>query len=186
MTLINSHKIFFKNVYGQCCVNRIKSLLEENGIIVYEINNLYASISYNSKDLDEKTIENILKNIGIELVKKHEEKIVEQTKQVVFELIFEMNNMDSIVRKSDYIVQKTGYNMRYLSRLFSKYEKVSLEKYIILQKIERIKQLIIQDEYSFSEIAYMMDYSSVQYLSSQFKKMTGETLSEFKKRILST
>ncbi len=181
-----SHKIFFKNVYGQCCINYIKSCLINNQIKVFEINNLYALISYHNKDFDEKAIENILKEIGIELVKNHEEKIVEETKQVVFELIFEMNNMDSIVRKSDYIVQRTGYNFRYLSRLFFKYEKMGLEKYIILQKIERIKQLIIQDEYSISEIAYMMDYSSVQYLSAQFKKITGETPSAFKKRILST
>jgi AraC-like DNA-binding protein len=68
-----------------------------------------------------------------------------------------------------------------LSKLFSKYEAVTLERYIILNKIERIKELIMQDEYTLSEIAYMMDYSSVQYLSNQFKKETGYSVTEYKK-----
>jgi len=77
-------------------------------------------------------------------------------------------------------MKKRMNNAGYLSTLFSKYEVLTLEKYIISQKIERIKQQIIENEYSLSEIAYMMNYSSVQYLSTQFKKETGMTVTKFK------
>jgi AraC-like DNA-binding protein len=73
-----------------------------------------------------------------------------------------------------------GYSWPYLSKLFHAREPVTLERYIILQKIERIKQLIDNDEFTLSEIAYMMDYSSVQYLSAQFHKITGMTVSEYR------
>lgn len=64
--------------------------------------------------------------------------------------------------------------------MFSANESTTLEKYIILQKLERIKELINQDEFTLSEIAYMMEYSSVQYLSNQFKKLTGLSVSEYR------
>jgi AraC-like DNA-binding protein len=91
-----------------------------------------------------------------------------------------MNNVDSIARKSDYLVEKTGLSYPYLSRIFSNHEHITLEKYIILNKIERIKELIDQEELTLSEIAFNMDYSSVQYLSNQFKQMTGMTVSDYK------
>jgi len=108
--------------------------------------------------------------------------LVEEIKQAVIELIHFMNNMDSVVRKKEYIVEKLGRNYNYLSRLFSAYEPVTLEKYIIQQKIERIKELIDEGELTLSEISYMMDYSSVHYLSNQFKKMTGYSVTEYKNR----
>ena len=91
-----------------------------------------------------------------------------------------MNNVDSVVRKSDYLVEKLGYSYPYLSKIFNSHEPVTLEKYIILQKIERIKQLIDNEDFTLSEIAFMMDYSSVQYLSNQFRKITGMSVSEYK------
>jgi len=68
-----------------------------------------------------------------------------------------------------------------ISKLFSKHEPITLERYIILNKIERVKELILRDEYTLSEIAYLMDYSSVQYLSNQFKKETGFSVTDYKK-----
>ncbi len=68
-----------------------------------------------------------------------------------------------------------------LSKMFSKHEDITLERYTILNKIERIKELIDQEEFTLSEIAYIMDYSSVQYLSNQFKKETGISVSDYKK-----
>jgi AraC-like DNA-binding protein len=88
--------------------------------------------------------------------------------------------MNSVVRKSEYMVEKLGKSYSHLSRVFSRFEPITLEKYIIHQKIERIKDLIDEDELTLSEIAYMMDYSSVQYLSNQFKKITGYSVTEYK------
>ncbi len=176
-------KIYIKNMIGKCCIRIVKKDFEENNIKVLKIKQGFAEIEYDSEKINIRRISEILALSDLLIIKNNEEKIVEELKITVHELIFEMNNVDSIAKKSEYIVEKLGLNYRYLSRLFSKYEPVTLEKYIITNKIERIKQLIIEDEYSLSEIAYNMDYSSVQYLSSQFKKETGITVSEFKEKI---
>lgn len=131
-------------------------------------------------NIDEKKLTGILEKYGFDILTDKDLILVEQIKQAVIELIHYMNNMNSVVRKSEYLVEKLGKSYSHLSRVFSTYEPVTLEKYIILQKIERIKDLIDQDEYTLSEIAYMMDYSSVQYLSNQFKKITGNSVTEYK------
>ena len=165
---------------GKCCIRILKRDFEENNIKVININQGFAEIEYDSEIINEQKIRNILALSDLSLIKNNEEKIVEKVKLTIRELIFEMNNVDSIAKKTEYIVEKLGLNYRYLSTLFSKYEVLTLEKYIISQKIERIKQQIIENEYSLSEIAYMMNYSSVQYLSTQFKKETGMTVTKFK------
>jgi len=91
------------------------------------------------------------------------------------------NNVNSIIRKSDYIIEKLNMSYQNISKLFSRHENITLEKYIILQKIERCKELIWQKEYTLSEIAYMMDFSSVQHLSNTFKKITGYSVTDYKK-----
>jgi len=129
---------------------------------------------------DEERLHAIFNKYGLEVIKDKELILVEQIKQSVIELIHYMNNMNSVVRKSEYLVEKLGKSYSHLSRVFSKHEPITLEKYIILIKIERIKELIDQDDYTLSEIAYMMDYSSVQYLSNQFKKITGYSVTDYK------
>jgi len=88
--------------------------------------------------------------------------------------------MSSLIRNSDYISDKLQLPYEKTSRLFSKVTGVTLEKYLILLKMEKTKELLRNNEFSLSEIAYMLDYSSVQYLSNQFKKVTGLTVSEYK------
>lgn len=117
----------------------------------------------------------------MDIVEDKEEQLVEDIKVSVIELIHGLNNMNSIIRKSDYLVEKLGKSYQQLSKIFSAHEPITLEKYIILHKIERTKELIDQDDYTLSEISYMMDYSSVQYLSNQFKKITGVSVSDYKK-----
>ena len=177
---IVTKKIFIKNMICKCCVRMLKHDFEEYNIKVLDIGIGFAEISYNSLQINNKGISEILKLSDLSLIKSREEKIVDKIKTVVIELIHYMNNVNSIAKKSEYLVEKLGLNYRYLSQLFSKYEDTTLEKYTILQKIERIKQLINEEEYTLSEIAYMMDYSSVQYLSNQFKKETGYSVSEYK------
>lgn len=135
---------------------------------------------------DEEKLSAVLEKYGFEILKNRDLVLVEEIKQAVIELIHYMNNMDSVVRKKEYIVEKLGRNYNYLSRLFSTYEPLTLEKYIIEQKIERIKELIDEGELTLSEISYLMDYSSVHYLSNQFKKMTGYSVTEYKNRTKGT
>ncbi len=178
-------KIYIKNMIGKCCIRIVQKDFEENRIKILTVKPGFVEIEYNPEEVNTQKISEILSLSDLSLIKNNEEKIVENLKMTIHELIFEMNNVDSIAKKSEYIVEKLGLNYRYLSGLFSKYENNTLEKYIISKKIERIKQLIIENEFNISEIAYMMDYSSVQYLSAQFKKETGKTLSDYKKAYFS-
>ena len=172
--------IYIKNMVCLCCLRVIKEELEKTGVIVEEISLGKATISYNDEAMTLDDVRMVLVELGTDLIETRDHRLVEEIKLAVIELIHHMNNVDSMVRKSDYLVEKTGLSYSYLSRIFSTHEQITLEKYIILNKIERIKELIDQDEFTLSEIAFMMDYSSVQYLSNQFKHMTGMTVSEYK------
>lgn len=164
----------------QCCLRVISQELELAGVTVNEMMLGKAIVSYDPRQVTLEQIRSLLIGLGTDLIEGREHKLVEEIKLAVVELIHQMNNVDSIVRKSEYLVEKTGLSYAYLSRIFSSHERITLEKFIILHKIERIKELIDQDEFTLSEIAFMMDYSSVQYLSNQFKHITAMTVSEYK------
>lgn len=119
--------------------------------------------------------------LGFTVITNPELQTVEQIKIAVIELIAYANNMSSLIRNSDYISEKLQQPYDKLTRIFSSQVGKTLEQYILAVKIEHIKRLLVQNEFSVSEISYMMGYSSVQYLSRQFKKMTGKTISEYKK-----
>ncbi len=144
----------------------------ETGVMEVEFDNEKHSLE---------SIDRLLNEMGMGIIKTREQQIVEQIKTAVIELIHQSNNINSLLRKSDYLVEKLAMSYQQLSKIFSKHENITLEKYIIRNKIERIKELIDSNEYSLSEIAYMMDYSSGQYLSNQFQKETGISVSEYKK-----
>jgi AraC-like DNA-binding protein len=84
------------------------------------------------------------------------------------------------VNYSDYISEKLGYDYTYLANTFSEVKGITIQQYIIIHKIERVKELLIYDELSLTEISYKMHYSSVAHLSNQFKKITGLTPTFFK------
>ena len=172
--------LMIRNMVSNCCSILVHERLQKAGINVVHVQLGQALISYPPKSPQRDLVPGILTELGLDLIESREEMLVEQVKQAVIELIHQMNNVDSVVRKSDYLVEKLGYSYPYLSKLFHAYEPVTLERYIILQKIERIKQLIDNDEFKLSEIAFMMDYSSVQYLSAQFHRITGMTVSDYK------
>jgi len=169
-----------KNMISNCCIILLMERLQGEGIIIHDIRLGSVMISFDPERTPMDKIHSVIRSIGLDIIQTREKQLVEQIKIAIIELIHYMNNVDSIARKSDYLVEKLGYNYQYLSRLFSAHESITLERYIILQKIERIKELIHSGEFTLSEIAYMMDYSSVQYLSSQFKKITGFSVSDYK------
>jgi AraC-like DNA-binding protein len=156
--------------------------MKENEIVVKDVKIGEVTVVYKKKKYQETEIAKILKPVGLVVVSGREEKIVEDAKRCVIELIHELNNANSLVRKSEYLVEKMGMSYQQISKIFSKYEPITLERYSILVKIEKVKEMIWSDEFSLSEIAYMMDYSSVQYLSNQFKKETGYSVTEYKKQ----
>ncbi len=126
-----------------------------------------------------KQLDNSLRNLGFEIIDNRKSRIIEQIKNTIVELIYNRNENISI-NLSKYISQLLHYDYRYLSNLFSEVEGITIEKYFIAQKIERVKELLKYDELTLSQIADRLGYSSVAYLSNQFKKQTGLTPSFFK------
>jgi AraC-like DNA-binding protein len=117
---------------------------------------------------------------GLELMEDHKSILVERIKNVVIELIHYSKEFP-LKNYSDYISEKLKYDYTYLSNVFSAVKGMTIQQFIILNKIERVKELLLYDELSLTEISYQMHYSSVGHLSSQFKKITGTTPSYFKK-----
>jgi len=123
----------------------------------------------------------LLATEGFETLMSREEQIIEKIKLVVIELVHKAGNVNSIIRNSDYLVERMGMSYSYLSSVFSTYEHITLEKFIILHKIEKVKELIEYGEFTLSEIALQLGYSSVQYLSNQFRQISGVSVSEYKR-----
>jgi len=126
-------------------------------------------------------IREMLKENGFELIDDKKSQLIERIKTLIIEKIHYTTDLQKDVISSDYIAKKIGYDYSYLSHLFSSVEGVTIEKYIINQKIEKTKELLVYNELTLSEIAYQLGYSSVQHLSNQFKKITGLAPSHFKK-----
>ncbi len=178
---ITTITVSIRNMLSNCCIGVIRNEFEINNIAVESIRLGEATISFDKSIMSLEAINGLLEGLGFGIIVSRDLQIVEKIKRTVIDLIHNMNNVNSMVRKSEYLVEILNLSYQQLSKLFSKYEAVTLERYIILNKIERIKELIMQEEYTLSEIAYMMDYSSVQYLSNQFKKETGYSVTEYKK-----
>ncbi len=167
-------------MYCSCCIKLLNLLLTTENSSVNRIKMGFIEVDINQKKISLKAIENIIIENGFEILQNKEKIKVEEIKQTVIELVHDLNNTNSIIRKSDYLIDKLCMSYQQISKLFSKHEPITLERYIILNKLEKIKYLIDSDEYTLTEIAYMMDYSSVQYLSNQFKKEVGLSVSEYK------
>ena len=163
-----------------CCVRVVKMDLEAIGIEVLEIKAGQAKIKYKPSDIGEKDIEDKLAESGFSIIKNNDKKLVEEIKQAVFHMVH-YSTYNAMVRNSDFLVGKFNKSYQHLSTLFSKHEGITLEKHIINQRIEKVKALIFEEEMSLSEIAFITGYSSVQYLSTQFKSITGISVTEFKK-----
>ncbi|MBN2615144.1 MAG: helix-turn-helix transcriptional regulator [Bacteroidales bacterium] len=175
-----SETLYIRNMVCESSKLFLKEKFEALGFVVLDISLGKVLIQHPEKKVSLESVDDMLVYYGFEIIHSKEDRIVEEIKRAVTELIHDLNNVDSIVRKSDYIVEKLGLSYPYLSKIFSEHEHKTLEKYIILQKIERIKYLIDTEDFTLSEIAFMMDYSSVQYLSNQFKSITGMTVSQYK------
>jgi len=175
-----NQKLIIKNMSCHCCLKVVKSLLEELGIEVNQIMLGEADISYDPENIDTTIISGLLEKNGFELVSDREEQLVEQIKATIIELVH-YTTYNAMVRNSDFLVEKFNLSYQYISGVFSRHSTTTIEKYIILQKIEKVKELIHYGELTLSEIAFMMGYSSVQYLSTQFKSITGILVTDFKK-----
>lgn len=123
----------------------------------------------------------LLKTLGFELIVDKKLQLIEIIKAAVIRIVQkDFENELGNSNTSDYLTNETGYEYSYISNLFSTTENITIEKYIILQKTERIKELVSYGEYNLSQIADKMGYSSVHALSNQFKKITGSSPTDYK------
>ena len=121
-----------------------------------------------------------LLNTGLEILDDKRGRVVEKIRNVIVEMIHYSDELPKI-KISDYISQKLNQNYSNLSHLFTEVRGITIEHYIIIQKIERAKELISYNELTLSDIAFKLHYSSVAHLSNQFRKVTGLTPTHFKK-----
>lgn len=117
---------------------------------------------------------------GLELMEDKKAILVERVKNVIVEMVH-YTDEPLRVNFSDYLSEKLNYDYTYLANLFSEVKGLTIERFIILHKIERVKELLLYDELNLTEISYLMNYSSVAHLSNQFKKITGLTPTYFKR-----
>ncbi|SHF86008.1 helix-turn-helix domain-containing protein [Pedobacter caeni] len=125
-------------------------------------------------------LRNWLSENGFELLDDRKMVLVEKVKNLVIETVHGADKIDLTIKLSYLIQQKLSIDYNYISSLFSTIEGITIEQYIILQRVERAKEFLAYNELTLSEIAHRLGYSSVQYLSTQFKKATGFTPTHFK------
>lgn len=170
---------FIKNMVCNRCIMAVQQIFENLG---YPATHVALGEVETEHVLDAGATEKLkttLVSFGFELIDDSKGRIIEKIKNTVVSLIHH-NPEDLKVNYSQYIESKLNRDYSYLSSLFSEVEGTTIEKYIIHQKIEKVKELLVYDELTLSEIAFKMGYSNVAYLSSQFKKVTGLTPSHFK------
>lgn len=175
-----SEILYVKNMVCNRCIQVVKEELSLLGIEVQDIQlgEVRLAQPISAHKLNE--VREVFAKRGFEILEDSNSKLIEQIKTAIIDLV---HNPEIVINQnvSDYLEELIGKDYSYLSNLFSSVENITIERYLILQKVEKIKELLVYDELTLSEISYKMNYSSVQYLSGQFRKVTGMSPSEFKK-----
>ncbi|MDD4144288.1 MAG: AraC family transcriptional regulator [Prolixibacteraceae bacterium] len=161
------------------CQLVVKSVLEKLGLKYRYVKIGEADII---GDIQQEQLEQLkinLKKAGLFLMDNRKSILVEKIKNVIMELVYYREDQIK-VNLSDYLSEKLNYDYTYLANLFSEVKGLTIEKFYLTHRIEKVKELIVYDELNLSEISYKMHYSSVAHLSNQFKKYTGLTPTHFK------
>jgi AraC family transcriptional regulator len=174
--------LFIKNMVCNRCVMVVKQELERQGLHPKKVSLGEVIIEENElSDEQQNKLDSALIGLGFERIDDRKARLIESVKNKVIQMIHHSDNLDMKFNWSNVLSEELHYEYNYLSNLFSSVEGITLEQYIIRQKIEKVKELLFYDELNLSEIANRLGYSSVAHLSTQFKKITGFTPSEMKK-----
>lgn len=161
------------------CKMKVKEELKKLGLHFIFVDLGEIEIMENIDNEQREELKAALLNSGLELMDDKRAILIERIKNVITEMIHYSDELPK-VNYSDFIGEKLDHDYTYLSNVFSEVKGMTIQQYIIINKVERIKELIIYDELNITEIAWKMNYSSVAHLSNQFKKVTGLTPSHFK------
>ena len=161
------------------CQMVVESELKKLGLQYIDVKIGEANVIENIEPEQLRQLDIALRKSGLLLMDDKKSILVEKIKSAIIELVHYTEEQIK-VNLSDYLSEKLNYNYTYLANLFSEVKGITIEKYYLTHKIEKVKELIVYDEMNLTEIAYKMHYSSVAHLSNQFKKYTGLTPSHFK------
>ncbi len=172
-------KLYIKNMVCRRCVMAVQKVFVDEGIIPADITLGEVQLTNDLRANDIYKLNTDLKKLGFEIIDDRKSRIIERIKNLIISLVHHSEGPIN-VNISGYLSAEMNYEYNYLSNLFSEVEGNTIEKFFISQKIEKIKELLIYDELTLSQIAFKLGYSSVAYLSTQFKKITGLTPGYFK------
>jgi len=173
-----------KNMVCPRCIMAVEKTMEELGFDVNDVELGLVEFHEAITLEDRNKIEEYLVKLGFEILDDKKSQTVERIKNQIIELVSKDLN-DLTITLSEYLSSKLQTDYNSLSKLFSTQESQTIEQYYILQKIEKVKELLVYDELNLNEIAYKMNYSSSAHLSTQFKKVTGLSPTHFKEIKLS-
>lgn len=172
-------KIYIKYMVSLRCKMVVKEELNKLGLHFILVDLGEIEIMEDLSDSQRQALKVALLPSGLELMDDKRAVLIEKIITVIIELVHYSDELPKI-NYSNYISEKLKYDYTYLSNLFSEVKGITIQQFIIIHKIERVKELLLYDELNLTEISYRLQYSSVAHLSSQFKKVTGLTPSEYK------
>jgi YesN/AraC family two-component response regulator len=161
------------------CKLKLKEELKNLGIAYESVDLGYAELREHITDEQRELLQKALRKSGLELMDDQFAILIEKIKNIIVDMVHHQEEAPKL-NFSDYLETKLDYDYTYLSNLFSETTGTTIEHFIIAHKIERVKELLIYDELSLTEISFALHYSSVAHLSSQFKKVTGLTPTYYK------
>lgn len=176
------YQLHIKNMVCDRCVYFVEQSLKQLKVQKAEVRLGRASF-LSSRENIETLFELKLNEVGLSILKAREEILLESIKHRVAEYLDGLERYSRTRTFSTFLKRGIGKNYHYLSKFFKDTERVTLEFYVLSQKVERVKRLIRENELSLKEIAEKLQYSSLQHLSAQFSQITGMTVTQFKNRL---
>ena len=172
-------RLYIKYMVSLRCIMMVKEELKELGLRYIAVELGVVDIMEDISQLQHDELKRNLLKSGLELLVDKKSILIEKIKGVIIEMIHYADELPK-VNYSDYISEKLHYDYTYLANIFSEVKGITIQQFIIIHKIEKVKELLLYDELNLTEISYKMNYSSVAHLSNQFKKVTGLSPSFYK------
>lgn len=177
---MNEHTLYIKNMVCNRCILVVQNELEKLHLEVRNIKLGEVTLAEEPTLKQKEELDESLTALGFEILNDKNQRTIEKIKNLIIDIVHHRNN-EIKTNLSDLISSELNQDYSALSNLFSEVEGITIEKYFIAQRIEKVKELLVYDELTLSEIADKLNYSSVAYLSNQFKKVTGLTPTHFRK-----
>ena len=172
-------KLYIKYMLTNQCKAEVKAELRKLGLhfIVVDLGEIEIMEELSSEGRLE--LKAALFNIGFELMDDKKAILIDRISSIIIDMVHNSNQVSNL-NFSEFLSKKLGHHYNYLSNIFSEVKGITIQQFMIIHKIERIKELLMYNELNLTEISYLLNYSSVAHLSNQFKKITGLTPSQFK------